>query len=91
MDPNAVIVLDPVNRRVIDSALAKGVKDCIGGNCTVSLMLMAIQGLFDKGWVSGELDDLSSRLGRAPRTCASEQEGRTAKGSSSTTIHAWHG
>jgi aspartate-semialdehyde dehydrogenase len=51
MDPNAVIVLDPVNRRVIDSALAKGVKDCIGGNCTVSLMLMAIQGLFDKGWV----------------------------------------
>src|SRR5690349_6353834 len=39
MDPNAVIVLDPVNRRVIDGALAKGVKDCIGGNCTVSLML----------------------------------------------------
>jgi aspartate-semialdehyde dehydrogenase len=51
MEPNAVIVLDPVNRRVIDAALARGVKDCIGGNCTVSLMLLAIQGLFDKGWV----------------------------------------
>jgi aspartate-semialdehyde dehydrogenase len=51
MDPNAVIVLDPVNRRVIDAALARGVKDCIGGNCTVSLLLLAIQGLFDRGWV----------------------------------------
>jgi aspartate-semialdehyde dehydrogenase len=51
MEPNAVIVLDPVNRRVIDEALSRGVKDCIGGNCTVSLMLMAIQGLFEKGWV----------------------------------------
>jgi aspartate-semialdehyde dehydrogenase len=51
MDSNAVIVLDPVNRRVIDEALARGVRDCIGGNCTVSLMLLAIQGLFEKGWV----------------------------------------
>jgi len=45
MDKNAVIVLDPVNRPVIDRALADGVKDYIGGNCTVSLMLMAIDGL----------------------------------------------
>jgi aspartate-semialdehyde dehydrogenase len=51
MDPQAVIILDPVNRSVIDAALARGVKDYIGGNCTVSLMLMAIQGLFQAGWV----------------------------------------
>ncbi|WP_295517624.1 aspartate-semialdehyde dehydrogenase, partial [uncultured Pseudomonas sp.] len=41
MQDDAVIVLDPVNRRVIDQALADGRKDFIGGNCTVSLMLMA--------------------------------------------------
>lgn len=46
MEPNAVIILDPVNRNVIDAALAKGEKDFIGGNCTVSLMLMALGGLF---------------------------------------------
>jgi aspartate-semialdehyde dehydrogenase len=51
MDPKAVIVLDPVNRPVIDEALARGIRDCIGGNCTVSLMLLAIQGLYEKGWV----------------------------------------
>jgi aspartate-semialdehyde dehydrogenase len=46
MNEDAVIVLDPVNREVIDRALDAGVKDYIGGNCTVSLMLMAIAGLF---------------------------------------------
>ena len=51
MEPNAVIVLDPVNRHVIDKALDSGIKDFIGGNCTVSLMLMALGGLFQKGWV----------------------------------------
>ncbi len=51
MEPNAVIVLDPVNRAVVDKALAGGVKDYIGGNCTVSLMLMGLAGLFEKGWV----------------------------------------
>jgi aspartate-semialdehyde dehydrogenase len=45
MDKDAVIVLDPVNKPVIDKALSEGVKDYIGGNCTVSLMLMAIDGL----------------------------------------------
>jgi aspartate-semialdehyde dehydrogenase len=52
---DAVIVLDPVNRYVIDAALHKGVKDYVGGNCTVSLMLMALGGLFRHGlveWVS---------------------------------------
>jgi len=44
-EKDAVIILDPVNRPVIDRALAAGVRDFIGGNCTVSLMLMAIDGL----------------------------------------------
>jgi aspartate-semialdehyde dehydrogenase len=46
-----VIVLDPVNRPVIDRALAAGCRDWIGGNCTVSLMLMAFGGLFRAGLV----------------------------------------
>lgn len=51
MDDNAIIILDPVNRNVIDDALAQGKKDFIGGNCTVSLMLMAIGELFRRDWV----------------------------------------
>jgi aspartate-semialdehyde dehydrogenase len=46
MEKDSVIVLDPVNRKVIDQSLADGVKDYIGGNCTVSLMLMGLGGLF---------------------------------------------
>jgi aspartate-semialdehyde dehydrogenase len=46
MEGDSIIILDPVNRGVIDEGLSKGVKDYIGGNCTVSLMLMAIGGLF---------------------------------------------
>ena len=46
MEQDSVIVLDPVNRNVIDQAMADGRKDYIGGNCTVSLMLMALGGLF---------------------------------------------
>ena len=55
MDKDAVIVLDPVNSNVIDNALEQGVKTYVGGNCTVSLMLMALGGLFEKDlveWVS---------------------------------------
>lgn len=46
MKDDAVIVLDPVNRTVIDSAIGRGVRDYIGGNCTVSLMMMGLDGLF---------------------------------------------
>jgi aspartate-semialdehyde dehydrogenase len=46
MNDDAVIILDPVNRPVIDAALQKGVRNYIGGNCTVSLMLMGLAGLF---------------------------------------------
>ncbi len=51
MKDDAVIVLDPVNRNVIDTALAKGVKNYTGGNCTVSCMLMGLAGLFKQDMV----------------------------------------
>jgi aspartate-semialdehyde dehydrogenase len=46
MNDDAVIILDPVNLPVIQNALARGVKDFIGGNCTVSCMLMGLGALF---------------------------------------------
>ena len=51
MNPDAVIILDPVNRPVIDAAVKGGVKNFIGGNCTVSLMLMGLGGLFKRDLV----------------------------------------
>ncbi len=51
MEAQSIIVLDPVNRHVIDQGLANGVKTFVGGNCTVSLMLMAIGGLFQNDLV----------------------------------------
>ncbi len=55
MEDEAIIVLDPVNLDVIKNGLANGTKTFVGGNCTVSLMLMAIGGLFDNDlveWIS---------------------------------------
>lgn len=46
MENDAVVILDPVNLDVIQNALANGGRNWIGGNCTVSLMLMALSGLF---------------------------------------------
>jgi len=46
MNEDSIIVLDPINRDVIDAGLSGGVKDYIGGNCTVSCMLMGLGGLF---------------------------------------------
>ncbi|HEX8606329.1 MAG TPA: aspartate-semialdehyde dehydrogenase [Pseudoduganella sp.] len=51
MDKDAVIVLDPVNLNVIKDAMTKGVKNFIGGNCTVSCMLMGLGGLFQNNLV----------------------------------------
>ena len=51
MDQDALIVLDPVNMDVIKDGLARGIKNYIGGNCTVSLMLMGLHGLFKLGLV----------------------------------------
>ena len=66
MEQDAVIILDPVNRGVIDAALAKGQKDFIGGNCTVSLMLMALGGLFRANqveWISSMTYQAASGAG----------------------------
>jgi aspartate-semialdehyde dehydrogenase len=51
MKSDAVIILDPVNLPVIRDALAKGGRNWIGGNCTVSCMLMGVGALFKAGWV----------------------------------------
>jgi aspartate-semialdehyde dehydrogenase len=51
MHDDAVIILDPVNLDVIKRALGRGIKNFIGGNCTVSLMLMGMQGLFERDLV----------------------------------------
>jgi aspartate-semialdehyde dehydrogenase len=87
MEDNAVIILDPVNRDVIDRALTNGQKDFIGGNCTVSLMLMGLGGLFRAGlieWISSmtyqaasgagapNMRELLSQMGVLNRTVAEE-------------------
>lgn len=51
MAEDSIIVLDPVNRSVIDAALQRGVKNFVGGNCTVSCMLMGLAGLFNNDLV----------------------------------------
>ena len=66
MMPDSCVILDPVNRPLIDQALQDGIRDFIGGNCTVSLMLMALQGLFDAGyvqWVSSSTYQSASGAG----------------------------
>ncbi|HIE53961.1 MAG TPA: aspartate-semialdehyde dehydrogenase, partial [Chromatiaceae bacterium] len=66
MADHSVIVLDPVNRSVIDQALSDGVKDYIGGNCTVSLMLMGLGGLFQHDlveWMSAMTYQAASGAG----------------------------
>ncbi|WP_300344167.1 aspartate-semialdehyde dehydrogenase [Nesterenkonia sp.] len=51
MSENSIIVLDPINRDVIDAGLKAGVKEFVGGNCTVSCMLMGLGGLFKQDLV----------------------------------------
>lgn len=66
MRDDAIIILDPVNRDVIDDGLARGIRDYIGGNCTVSLMLMALGGLFRADlveWVSSMTYQAASGAG----------------------------
>ena len=66
MQKDAVIILDPVNRDVIDAALGQGGKNFIGGNCTVSLMLMGMHGLFKAGlveWVTAMTYQAASGAG----------------------------
>jgi aspartate-semialdehyde dehydrogenase len=66
MQPDAAIILDPVNLSVIERALARGVKNYIGGNCTVSLMLMGVHGLLKAGlveWVTAMTYQAASGAG----------------------------
>ena len=51
MDEDTVIVLDPVNRALIDEGIERGMLTYAGSNCTVALMLMSLHGLFAQGWV----------------------------------------
>ncbi len=63
---DSIIVLDPVNRSVIDEGLAAGIKTFVGGNCTVSLMLMALSGLFAENhieWISAMTYQAASGAG----------------------------
>jgi aspartate-semialdehyde dehydrogenase len=62
MNDDAVIILDPVNMAVIRRALAQGIRNYIGGNCTVSCMLMGMHGLF--------AHDLVARPTRPPPAAA---------------------
>ena len=86
MEKDAVIILDPVNLNVIKEALAQGKKDFIGGNCTVSLMLMALGGLFKADlvdWITSmtyqaasgagaqNMRELLSQMGEAHRVAKS--------------------
>lgn len=66
MEDDTIIVLDPVNRKVIDNAVSKGIRTFAGGNCTVSLMLMALAGLFKNDlveWISSMTYQAASGAG----------------------------
>ena len=66
MKDNAVIILDPINRSVIDAALKNNQKDFIGGNCTVSLMMLALGGLFKNNqieWITSMTYQAASGAG----------------------------
>ena len=66
MEKDALIILDPVNLKVITDGLSRGVKNYIGGNCTVSLMLMAMGGLYERGlieWMSAMTYQAASGAG----------------------------
>jgi aspartate-semialdehyde dehydrogenase len=66
MTSDSIIILDPVNMNVIKDGLANGVKNYIGGNCTVSLMLMALGGLYEQGlveWMSAMTYQAASGAG----------------------------
>ncbi|MFO0754635.1 MAG: aspartate-semialdehyde dehydrogenase [Thermodesulfovibrionales bacterium] len=66
MEKDALIILDPVNLAAIRDGLAKGIRNYIGGNCTVSLMLMALGGLYERGlveWMSAMTYQAASGAG----------------------------
>jgi len=86
MRENAVIVLDPVNLPVMQAATTAGVKDFIGGNCTVSLMLMAVGGLLRAGavdWITAMTYQSASGAGAKHMRELLEQMGALHRSASS--------
>ena len=86
LEKDAVIVLDPVNLPVMQAALAEGVKDFIGGNCTVSLMLMAVGGLLRAGavdWITAMTYQSASGAGAKHMRELLEQMGALHRSASS--------
>jgi len=84
MEDDAIIVLDPVNRDVIDRGLSSGIKNYIGSNCTVSLMLMAISGLFKHNlieWLTSMTYQAASGAGAKNMRELVEQMARVGKDS----------
>lgn len=66
MNKDTIIVLDPINRDLIDKSLGLGIKNYAGGNCTVSLMLMGVAGLFQHDlveWISSMTYQAASGAG----------------------------
>ena len=66
MADDAVIILDPVNNKLIEDSLNKGIKTFVGGNCTVSLMLMGLGGLFQNDcveWIQSSTYQAASGAG----------------------------
>src|SRR5467141_1931355 len=89
MRENAVIVLDPVNLPVMQAARERGVKDFIGGNCTVSLMLMAVGGLLRAGavdWITAMTYQSASGAGAKHMRELLEQMGALHR-SAATLLH----
>jgi len=83
MKDDAVIILDPVNMPVIKKAHAAGIKDYIGGNCTVSLMLMGMAGLFQRDaieWMTTMTYQAASGAGAAHLRELAEQMARIGQG-----------
>ena len=64
MKDDAIIILDPVNQAVITDGLNKGIKTFVGGNCTVSLMLMSLGGLF-RGSTNSSITAKAAKSGKA--------------------------
>jgi aspartate-semialdehyde dehydrogenase len=88
MKDHAVIILDPVNMPVIEKALASGVRDYIGGNCTVSLMLMGLDGLFKHDlveWMTCMTYQAASGAGAASMKELVQQMGHLGRAAQSAT------
>ena len=87
MKENAIIVLDPVNLKVIKKGLKSGIKDYVGGNCTVSLMLMGLDGLFKNNlvkWLSFMTYQAASGAGAKNMTELMQQMASLSSAAAST-------